>query len=83
MGRWEVIPLDVRENVIKVVSHVKNCMPNPPDEHFKWLFEVYNTYVEPLNCKKMTCRNDKATVLNVLNTYSEIWKNQKKSSTKQ
>ena len=79
MAIWNNIPKENRQDLIDVFYYIKARLPTPPEEHLLYLFEAYNKFIEPYNHKKITCRNDRATVLNVFSNYVKIWKEQEQT----
>ena len=82
MAVGDRVPKDKRQDLIDVYLHVKSYLPNPPFKHLEYLFEVYNTYIEPHNHQDIGCRTKRANVLNVISTYVRIWKAQEESLSK-
>jgi hypothetical protein len=83
MKASNIIPKERREEVAKVVLYVRSMLPSPPPKHLEWLFEVYNTYFNPNPAKCITCRTDRAAVLDKLYACVVLWKKQEEISQNQ
>lgn len=82
MAVGDKIPKEIRKDVIRIFTYVKARLPHPPDVHMDWLFEVYNTHVEPNRHKPRltSCRTDCGHVINIISTYVNLWKRQEQNS---
>ena len=78
MSASERIPEDIRDDVIRITLYAKGT-PSPNLQHLTWLFEVYNTYLNPNPIKCITCRTDRAKVINDLYACVILWKKREKS----
>jgi len=79
MAVGDKIPKENRKDLKDVFLYVKARLPNPPKRHMEYLFEAYNTFIEPHSPKNIDCRTERARVLNVFNTYINIWNKQEQN----